>query len=189
MALKPVGSQQSITTSGSAASSNAISQQTQYIRAVAISNDAYIEVGPEEPNPTATTASFYLVENKPEILSLGSVRAQPVQNLTKGATTIIDFQEGTGSQFVVGDYVTLTAPGQTGFNFTFKEVTAVNRTANYDGFHGTRITVDVDTSSVGGSWNQSLLGSDLRASFKVSALQSGGAGTVKIQQVSQVGDS
>tara|TARA_B100001113_G_scaffold89009_1_gene71142 strand:- start:277 stop:831 length:555 start_codon:yes stop_codon:yes gene_type:complete len=180
MSLNPIGDQVSITTSGSSAKSGAQSQLTKYIRLVAKSNDAYIAIGGE---PTATTASFYLVANEPEILSLGSVRSQPVQNLTKGTTTIIDFQEGTGSQFVVGDYVTLTAPGQTGFNFAHKEVTAVNQTAGHDGFHGTRITVNYNSSGVSGTWNQSLLGSDLRESFKVAALQAGGAGSVKIQQV------
>ena len=90
---------------------------------------------------------------------------------------------------MVGDYVSLTAPGQTGFNFSFKEVTAVNTTANFDGYHGTRITVNYDSSSVSGTWDESLLGSDLRASLKVAALQAGGAGTVKIQQVQIVGDA
>tara|TARA_B100000287_G_scaffold224997_1_gene212336 strand:- start:1391 stop:1960 length:570 start_codon:yes stop_codon:yes gene_type:complete len=189
MALKPVGNQESITTSGSSAKSGAIDQKTKYLRVVAISNDAYIQVGPESPDPTATSASFYLVEDKPEILSLGSVRAQTVQNVTKGATTVIDFQSGTGSQFVVGDYVSLTAPGQTGFNFSFKEVTAVNNTANFDGYHGTRITVDYNSTGVSGTWDQTKEGSDLRASFKVAALQAGGAGTVKVQQVQIVGDA
>ena len=189
MALKPVGNQESITTSGSSAKSGAIDQKTKYLRVVAISNDAYIQVGPETPDPTATTASFYLVEDKPELLSLGSVRAQTVQNVTKGATTIIDFQSGTGSQFVVGDYVTLTAPGQTTFAFAHKEVTAVNNTANFDGYHGTRITVDTNTSGATGTWDEAKLGSDLRESFKVAVLQEGGAGTVKIQQVQVVGDS
>jgi len=189
MALKPVGNQESITTSGSSAKSGAIDLKTKYLRAVAISNDAYIQVGPESPDPTATTASFYLVKDKPEILCLGSVRAQTVQKVTKGTTTIIDFQSGTGSQFVVGDYVSLTAPGQTGFNFSFKEVTAVNTTANFDGYHGTRITVNYNSTGVSGTWDEAKLGSDLRASLKVAALQAGGAGTVKIQQVQIVGDA
>ena len=186
MALNPIGDQVSITTSGSSAKSAAQSHKTKYLRVVAKSNDAYIAIGGE---PTATTASFYLVANVPEVISTGQVRSQPVQNVTKGATTIIDFQSGTGSQFVVGDYVSLTAPGQTGFNFSFKEVTAVNTTANFDGYHGTRITVNYDSSSVSGTWDESLLGSDLRASLKVAALQAGGAGTVKIQQVQIVGDA
>ena len=186
MALNPIGDQVSITTSGSSAKSAAQSHKTKYLRVVAKSNDAYIAIGGE---PTATTASFYLVANVPEVISTGQVRSQPVQNVTKGATTIIDFQSGTGSQFVVGDYVTLTAPGQTSFAFSHKEVTAVNRTANFDGYHGTRITENNDSSSVSGTWDETLLGSDLRASLKVAALQAGGAGTVKIQQVQIVGDA
>ena len=186
MALNPIGDQVSITTSGSSAKSAAQSHKTKYLRVVAKSNDAYIAIGGE---PTATTASFYLVANVPEVISTGQVRSQPVQNVTKGATTIIDFQSGTGSQFVVGDYVTLTAPGQTSFAFSHKEVTAVNRTANFDGYHGTRITVDHNSSGASGTWDEAKLGSDLRESFKVAVLQAGGAGTVKIQQVQVVGDS
>ncbi len=186
MALNPIGAQVSITTSGSSAKSAAQAHQTKYLRVVAKSNDAYIKVGGD---PTATTADFYLVANVPEVISTGQVRSQPVQNVTKGATTIIDFQSGTGSQFVVGDYVTLTAPGQTSFAFSHKEVTAVNNTNNFDGYHGTRITVDHNSSGVSGTWDETKLGSDLRESFKVAVLQAGGAGTVKIQQVQVVGDS
>ena len=186
MALNPIGNQVSITTSGSSAKSAAQSQQTKYLRVVAKANDAYIKVGGD---PTATTADFYLVANVPEVISTGQVRSQPVQNVTKGNPTIIDFQSGTGSQFVVGDYVTLTAPGQTSFAFSHKEVTAVNRTAGYDGYHGTRITVDANTTGASGTWDEAKLGSDLRASFEVAVLQAGGAGTVKIQQVQVVGDS
>jgi len=186
MALNPIGNQVSITTSGSSAKSAAQSQQTKYLRVIAKTNDAYIAVGGE---PTATTASFYLVKDVPEVISTGQVRSQPVQNITKGNPTIIDFQSGTGSQFVVGDYVTLTAPGQTSFAFSHKEVTAVNRTAGYDGYHGTRITVDANTTGASGTWDEAKLGSDLRESFKVAVLQESGAGTVKIQQVQVVGDS
>ena len=186
MALNPIGNQVSITTGGSSAKSGAQPHQTKYLRVVAKTNDAYIAVGGE---PTATTASFYLVKDVPEVISTGQVRSQPVQNITKGNPTIIDFQSGTGSQFVVGDYVSLTAPGQTGFNFSFKEVTAVNTTANFDGYHGTRITVNYNSTGVSGTWDEAKLGSDLRASLKVAALQAGGAGTVKIQQVQIVGDA
>tara|TARA_R100001443_G_scaffold81571_1_gene88524 strand:- start:306 stop:866 length:561 start_codon:yes stop_codon:yes gene_type:complete len=186
MALNPIGDQVSITTSGSSAKSAAQSHQTKYLRVVAKANDAYIKVGGD---PTATTADFYLVANVPEVISTGQVRSQPVQKVTKGNPTIIDFQSGTGSQFVVGDYVTLTAPGQTSFAFSHKEVTAVNNTNNFDGYHGTRITVDTNTSGASGTWDETKLGSDLRESFKVAVLQAGGAGTVKIQQVQVVGDS
>ena len=186
MALNPTGDQVTITTSGTSAQSAAQSHQTKYLRVVAKSNDAYVKVGGD---PTATTADFYLVKDVPEVISTGQVRSQPVQKVTKGNPTIIDFQSGTGSQFVVGDYVTLTAPGQTSFAFAHKEVTAVNNTNNFDGYHGTRITVDTDTSGATGTWDEAKLGSDLRESFKVAARSTGGAGAVKIQQVQVVGDS
>ena len=100
-------------------------------------------------------------------------------------------------RFVVGDYVTLTAPGQTGFQFVHKEVTAVNDkassgvgalTGQTEGF-GRIITVDYDSSSVSGDWNATLTNqSDLRASFKLGGIRVGGTNSViYYQQVQNTG--
>ena len=63
-----------------------------------------------------------------EVITLGACRNQKVIGITTGATTTIDFPEGTGSPFQVGDAVSLTVTGQTDYNFTHKIVSSINNT-------------------------------------------------------------
>ena len=114
----------------------------------------------------AANTNFYVGAGEPETLSLGPIVSAKVSGITTGATTVIDFPEGTYSPFGVGDYVTLTATGQSNFDFSHKPVTAVNTTAAYDGLFGTRITVANNSSSVTDTFNPALA-TDLRRSFKV----------------------
>jgi len=182
----PVGINTAISFSGSSAASVAISQQTEYVRLAAHGNTCHVKINSSDATPVANTENYFVVNGDPECINIGKVRSQPVQKLTKGSSTTIEFQQGTGSQFIVGDRVTLTAPGQTGFNFTHKEVTAVNNRVNPDGGpagYSRIITVDHDSSAVSGTWNESLLGSDLRSSFKVAVIQGSGSGTLHAQQV------
>ena len=53
--------------------------------------------------PTASTTNFYVHAGEDDIISLGKVSAQRVVGVTTGTTTIIDFPEGTGQPFEVGD--------------------------------------------------------------------------------------
>tara|TARA_B100000427_G_C15333709_1_gene518021 strand:+ start:186 stop:761 length:576 start_codon:yes stop_codon:yes gene_type:complete len=184
-AYTPIGSAGSVAGGNSSAASSAFSQQSQYLRVIATTNECHVKVG---GNPTAAATDFWLVKDIPEVINIGAVRAQPVANLTKGATTTIEFQEGTGTQFIVGDYVTLTGTGgNNAFDFAHREVTAVNTRFNPDGGpagYSRIITVNYDSSSVGGTWNTALEGAELRKSIKVAAIKAGGsAGTVKYQQV------
>ena len=172
--------------------SGAISQQSSYLRVVATAAPAQVAVGGD---PTASATTLYLAQNVPEIISIGQVRAQPIANYGKGTSTTITFYEGQGTQFVVGNYVTLTAPGQTGFQFVHKEVTAVNDkassgvgalTGQTEGF-GRIITVDYDSSSVSGTWNTTLnVESDLRKAFKVAGIRVGGTNSVIYYQQVQI---
>ena len=179
-AFKTVGATGTVTATNSNVKSGAISQQSSYLRVVATAAPAQVAVGGD---PTASATTLYLAQNVPEIISIGQVRAQPIANFGKGATTTITFYEGQGTQFVVGDYVTLTAPGQTGFAFSHQEVTAVND-SNASGSPGTQgygriITVDYDSSSVSGDWSATLTNqSDLRASFKLGGIRVGGTNSV-----------
>ena len=193
-AYKPVGTGVKITATNSSVQSGTFSQQTQYLRVVANGAPANVQVGGD---PTATSNTFYLAQDVPEVISIGPVRAQPIANYGKGTSTTITFYEGQGTQFVVGNYVTLTAPGQTGFQFVHKEVTAVNDkassgvgalTGQTEGF-GRIITVDYDSSSVSGTWNTTLnVESDLRKAFKVAGIRVGGTNSdVYAQQVQIVG--
>ena len=183
-AFKTVGATGTVTATASNVQSGAISQQSSYLRVVATAAPAQIAVGGD---PTASATTLYLAQNVPEIISIGQVRAQPIANYGKGSTTTITFYEGQGTQFVVGDYVTLTATGQTGFAFAHAEVTAVND-RNSAGIgqitgetqsYGRIITVDHDSSSVSGTWDTSLNAqSDLRSSFKLGGIRVGGTNSV-----------
>ena len=108
-AHQQVGDLVSFTATASSVQSSAIPQKTQYLRVVAIDQDAHVAVS---TNPTATTANYYLVADVPEVISIGQARSQPVVGITTGTTTTIEFQEGTGSQFTVGDTVNLTVTDQ-----------------------------------------------------------------------------
>ena len=176
-AFKTVGATGTVTATNSNVKSGAISQQSSYLRVVATAAPAQIAVGGD---PTASATTLYLAQDVPEIISIGQIRSQPIAAYTKGTTTTITFYEGQGTQFVVGDYVTLTAPGQTGFAFSHQEVTAVND-RNSAGIgqitgetqsYGRIITVDYDSSSVSGTWDTSLNAqSDLRSSFKLGGIR------------------
>ena len=95
-ALKPVGVNTTFTTSTSSALSGAIPQQTDTIRVVAETAGVYVAIG---TNPTATDENFYVSSTDSEEISIGPAMAQRVVGITTGATTIIDFPEGTGSPF------------------------------------------------------------------------------------------
>ena len=104
---------------------------------------------------------------------------------TTGTDTIIDFSEGTGSPFGVGDAVTLTVIGQSYLNFTHKIVTSVDDTAGVGGFYSTRITVDHDYG-VGYAHTNVIGQAELRGSFMVASFGDGG-GTIHYQQVQSSG--
>ena len=191
-AFKTVGATGTVTATNSNVKSGAISQQSSYLRVVATAAPAQIAVGGD---PTASATTLYLAQDVPEIISIGQIRSQPIAAYTKGNTTTITFYEGQGTQFVVGDYVTLTAPGQTGFAFSHQEITAVNDrassgvgalTGQTEGF-GRIITVDYDSSSVSGTWDTDLTyESDLRASFKLGGIRVGGTNSVIYYQQVQI---
>ena len=133
MAHQQVGDLVSFTATASSVQSSALPQKTQYLRVVAVDQDAHVAIG---TNPTATTANYYLVADVPEVISIVQARSQPVVGITTGATTTIEFQEGTGSQFTVGDTVNLTVTNQSYYDtaVTGAIVTAVNtKSANGSG--------------------------------------------------------
>ena len=177
-ALKPVGNNLTIATGTASSVTAAISQQTDSVRIVAETVGVYVAIGTE---PTATSSNFYVSSTDTEVISLGPVGSQRVVGVTTGTSTIIDFPEGTGSPFAVGDAVTLTATNSTDYNFTHKIVTGVNNTANVGGYFNTRITVDHDSSSVTSAFSADA--ADLRRSIKVACKSESGTGKAYIQQV------
>ena len=177
-ALKPVGVNTTFATSVTSEDTDAIAQQSDSIRIVAVGEGVHVAIG---TNPTATTENFYVPVTDATEISLGPVRSQRVVGVTTGTTTIIDFPEGTGSPFEIGDAVSLTVTGQSNFDFTHKIVTSIDTSAGVAGYFSTRLTVDHDSSSVTDVFNSPE--ATLRRSVKVAVRTASGTGTVHIQQV------
>ncbi len=180
MAIKPVGINTVIATSAAAsAQSSAISQQVENIRVVAETVGCYVAIG---TNPVATNENFYVTPSGgAEEIAIGFPAAQRVVGILTGTTTTIDFPEGTGSPFAVGDAVTLTA-GQSNFNFAHKIVSSIDQTNGSAGFYNTRIVIDYNSSSVTDTFDPNNW-TQLRKSIKVAVKAETGSGKAYIQQV------
>jgi len=177
-ALKPVGVNTTFATSTTSAQSNEIAQKSDSVRVVAEGAGVHVAIG---TNPTATVDNFYVPTTDSTEISLGPVRSQRVVGVTTGTSTIIDFPEGTGSPFEIGDAVSLTVTGQSNFDFTHKIVTSIDTSAGVSGYFSTRLTVDHDSSSVTDVF--ASVEATLRRSIKVACKTNAGTGTVFIQQV------
>ena len=188
---QPVGDLVSFTATASSVQSSALAQKTQYVRVVAIDQDAHVAIG---TNPTATTADYYVVADRPEVISIGKPRSQPVVGITTGTTTTIEFQEGTGSQFTVGDTVNLTVTDQSYYDdaVTGAIVTEVNTKSAAGSGNGTQgfsriITLSSNTVAIATAYSSSNY-AELRNEFKVAGIRGGGTNAVvKVQQVQVVG--
>jgi hypothetical protein len=180
---KPVGLGSSIAiNTGTATTSGALSVQSKVLRVVAVSSGAFIGIG---TSPAAASTDYYVAAGTAANLAL-SPASQRVVGITTGTTTTIDFPEGTGSPFSVGDYVTLTSVGQPYYNFTHQPVSAVNATSGIGGFYSTRITINTNTTGIATAFTAS--DGDLRKSIKVSAYGTG-SGVLYYQQVQISGDA
>lgn len=181
MAHNPVGINSVLVTNASTSkrSDDQTLHKTDALRVVAVSAGAHIAIG---TLPTATTANYYVAAGEAEVITLGACRNQKVIGITTGATTTIDFPEGTGSPFQVGDAVSLTVTGQSAYDFTHKIVSSVNNSAGIDGFYSTRIVVNHDSSSGNPAALIPTNSAELRGSFMVAALGDG-TGKVHYQQI------
>ena len=182
MALNPVGSGASIAlTTDTANTTSSIAQKANTLRVVLVGADAvqgaHVAIGTDA---SATTSDFYVVKNEPASINIFRPSSQRVVGITTGATTLIDFPEGTGSPFAVGSRVDLTVTGQSYYDDVvgFATVSKVWDGANIGGYYSTRITVDADTSGIVTAYNSDNY-AELRNSFKVSALSKGGAASGK----------
>ena len=141
MALQPVGSGSSIA-SGASASHAKFSHQTDVIRVYADGCTATVAVG----NTAVAAVTDFIVpaNHEPETINIGRPSAQRVVGVTTtDTTTIIDFPEGTGAPFFVGQRVSLTVtdPQNRHFEFTDKPIASINNTAGVGGYFGTRLVV------------------------------------------------
>ena len=195
MALNPVGSGASIAlTTDTANTTSSIAQKANTLRVVLVGADAvqgaHVAIGTDA---SATTSDFYVVKNEPASINIFRPSSQSVVGITTGATTLIDFPEGTGSPFAVGSRVDLTVTGQSYYDDVvgFATVSKVWNGAGRNGNFSTRVTVDADTSGIVTAYSSDNY-AELRNSFKVSALAKGGAVTGKstlyYQQVQITGE-
>tara|TARA_R110000868_G_scaffold46236_1_gene152906 strand:- start:76 stop:645 length:570 start_codon:yes stop_codon:yes gene_type:complete len=181
MAHNPVGINSALPINGSSSSRglDTTAHKTDALRVVAVGAGAHVAIG---TLPTATTANYYVSVGEEEVITLGACRNQKVIGITTGATTTIDFPEGTGSPFEVGDAVSLTVTGQSAYDFTHKIVSSVNNSAGIDGFYSTRIVVNHDSSTGNPAALIPTNSAELRGSFMVAALGTG-SGTLHYQQI------
>ena len=202
-----VGSAISLTVGGSSVTSAWIDQKTQWLRCVAIGASA-IHVATSSTAPTgnsphntdatgglvATTQDFVVSDQEPVIIALGQVCSQPVVGIETGVQTFLDFPEGTGSQFVVGQsvnlYVNDAADGtsQAGFGASVRDVgiNTVYTGSVPDGYNSTRVGIDTNTTECPAFLGFHTAFAQLRNNFKVAAIKADGSGpgTLIVQQVS-----
>jgi len=177
MTHRPVGAGASfVFTAGTASTSTAFSVQSDTLRVVAATNPAFISVG---STPSATSADYYVPANTSTTIALTKA-SNRVVGVTTGTTTIVTVPEGTQVPFGVGDYVTLTASGQSYYNFTHQRVISVDTTSGVGGYYQTRMTVDYNSSGILTTFAPT--DASVIASNKVSAYGVG-AGTLYYQQV------
>jgi hypothetical protein len=182
MAHKPVGSGSSIAiTSSTSVRSGAFSVQSDTLRVVALSAGAHVAIGTD---PTASSLDYFVAAGTAETLAL-SPATSSISGITKGTITYIDFPEGTGSPFEVGDYVSLVSENQNYYNFTHQAVISVNSTAGYDGYFSTRIGIATNTSGIATAFSTDAV---LRKSLKI-ASYGAGSGALYYQQVQISGNA
>jgi hypothetical protein len=178
MAHRPVGVGSSISfTAGAASTSSAFSVQSNVLRVVAVGAAAHVAIG---TTPAATATDYYIPANQSETLALTKASTRVV-GVTTGATTIVTVPEGTQVPFGVGDYVSLTASGQSYYNFTHSQVLSIDTSSDIGGYFQTRMTVNYNSSGVATAFSSP--DAEVRTSQKISAYGSGGAGALYFQQV------
>jgi len=193
MALQPVGSGSSIA-SGASASHAKFSHQSDVVRVYADGCTATVAVG----NTAVATATDFIVpaNHEPVTINIGKPRNQRVVGLTTTNTTVVvDFPEGTGCPFSVGQRVSLTVtdPQNRHFEFTDKPVASINNSSNVGGFFGTRLVVTHSYGAIAGVHTAYVDGpgqsAELRDVIHISALAkpnshgNAATGAVYFQQV------
>ncbi len=183
MAHRPVGVSSSFSfTAGAASTSTAFTVQSSVLRVVAVGGSAHVAIG---VTPAATSADYYVPAG--DTVTLGLTKASNrVVGVTTGTTTIVTVPEGTQVPFAVGDYVSLTATGQSYYDFTHQQVLSIDTSAGVDGYFSTRMTVNYNSSGIVTAF--SAADASIVVSNKVSAYGVG-SGTLYFQQVQITGQA
>ena len=208
MAFNPVGAGTSLALVAAGTviqnQTGAQTHQSAYLRCVAVDCPVNVAVsGGSTAAATAGITSFFIRKDTSETLFIGKPRSNRVTGLTTetDGTTTIDFAEGTGTPFSVGDAVSLTVTGQDYYDFSHKLVKSINSTAGLNGYFSTRINVNYDYGDDNPGGIQTTFNNagqvsyaEMRSSFVVGAqsatiLGSNGVGALYIQQVQTSGDA
>ena len=190
MAYNPVGSGGVVTIGGAGAKNGEkFAHQSDTIRVFAQGTSAHVVIG---STVTAATTDFYVAKDTEAVLNIGRPSSQRVVAITKGNTTTLDFPEGTGCPFIVGQKVSLTISGgaatQQNLAFTEKAIASINNTAGVDGYFGTRVVITYDSSSVSESFTAPY--AELRDTIVVGAIRGASdTGSLYFQQVQVSGDA
>ena len=190
MAYNPVGSGGVVTIGGAGAKNGEkFAHQSDTLRVYALDTSAHVTVG---STVTAATTDFYVAKNTEAVINIGRPSSQRVVAITKGNTTTLDFPEGTGCPFIVGQKVSLTISGgaatQQNLAFTEKAIASINNTAGVDGYFGTRVVITYDSSSVSESFTAPY--AELRDTIVVGAIRGASdTGSLYYQQVQVSGDA
>ena len=183
MTHRPVGAGSSFTfTAGTASTSTAFSVQSDTLRVIAVGAAAHVAIA---ASPSVSTTDYYIPSGSAVTLALTKA-SNRVVGVTTGTSTILTFAEGTQAPFGVGDYISLTANGQSYYNFTHAQVTSVDTTTNFNGYHQTRMVVSYNSSGIVTAFSSS--DATISLSNKVSAYGAG-SGTLYFQQVQITGQA
>ena len=167
MAHNPVGSGASIAVhTGTGTTSALMAHKANTLRVVLVGESdvegAHVSIGTDA---TASTTDYYIVKNEPATINIFRPSSQRVVGITTGATTTIEFPEGTGSPFGVGSSVAITVTGQGYYDDAINGNNVL--TVDNSAFGNGKLTVAADTSGI----VTALSGyATLRNSFRVSAL-------------------
>jgi len=150
-----------------------------------LTKSAHFSIG--GTNPIATPSNFFVHEGEAETIAIGRVNSQQVVGIETGAVTTVSFPEGViGSPFAVGDSVTLSVTGQSGYNISNALVKSITQTSVEP--YQTKVELFHSTASGAPDETRDGLGTfaELRSTFRVAALGLG-SGKLYIQQVQESG--
>jgi hypothetical protein len=178
MTHRPVGAGASFAfTAGTATTSTAFSVQSDTLRVVAVGAAAHVAIA---ASPATSVTDYYIPSGTAVTLAMTKA-SNRVVGVTTGATTILTFAEGTQAPFGVGDYISLTASGQSYYDFSHQRVASVDTSSGVNGYFQSRITVSYNSTGI----VTAFAPTDATAviSQKIAAYGAGGGGALYYQQV------
>ena len=179
MTHRPVGAGASFAfTAGTASTSTAFSVQSDTLRVIAVGGAAHVAIA---ASPATSITDYYIPSGSAVTLAMTKA-SNRVVGVTTGTSTILTFAEGTQAPFGVGDFISLTASGQSYYDFSHQRVASVDTSSGINGYFQSRITVSYNSSGIVTAFSSA--DATLRTSQKLGAIgASGASGVLYYQQV------